>query len=79
YHHPTDLAVDTARRIFLSDPRESNRRGIEHPENGKTVKEIYHVKTHHNVPWSPGIEVVHKVVHKKDLPFSSNAKYCWAT
>jgi gluconolactonase len=41
YNTPNDLSLDTKGRVYFSDPRYGDRKGMEQMEDGKTVEGVY--------------------------------------
>jgi gluconolactonase len=73
YNQPNDLTVDAAGRIFFSDPRYGDRKGMEQREDGKTVEGVYRIDTDGTVSRVIGREVE----RANGVLVSGNGKYLY--
>jgi len=73
YNQPNDLTVDSAGRIYFSDPRYGDRKGMEQMEDGKTVEGVYRIDLDGTVTRVIGREVQ----RANGVLVSANGKYLY--
>jgi len=61
YNGPNDLALDTRNRIYFTDPRYGNRRGMEQlDDSGRTIEGVYRI--------DPSGQIERIITHEVDRP-----------